>query len=343
MKISNLTKVIDRQVTAAKNGEPILNVYVKSAPGVGKSSSIHQVAAEHKIPVIDIRGAQLDPVDLRGLPYLTADQVTQFSEAGMLPRADRDGPIGVLFLDELAQSSLAVQNSMLQLVLDRKLGDYHLPNGWLMVAAGNRDIDRAGAGRVTTALGNRVVHIELDIDQDEWHGWGLRKGIRTEVLALIKRRPNLLSTFDPKAEINATPRSWEFVHTILEQGFELDIEAELIEGAVGKGPAAEFMGFRKIWKDLPNIQHILEGKKVKISDKPDIQYATVISLAVLITGDNLEHGLGWTQENLPAEFAAMLVKDLQTRMGRPEFTKTVARTKAFQKWAASSGQQIMAA
>lgn len=342
MKINDFKKTLVAQIKAMKAGEKFLNLYLKSQPGVGKSSIIHQTAAEYSMPVIDVRGAQLDPVDLRGLPYVK-EGVMVFSDAGFLPRESRDGKFGILFLDEVAQSPLAVQNAMLQLVLDRRLGDYQVPEGWLIVAAGNRDIDRAGAGRITTALGNRVVHIELNVDHDEWHNWGVAHGMRADILAFIKRRSNLLSVFNPKEEINATPRSWEFANVILNQGHELDIEAEMLEGAVGKGPATEFMGFRKCWKDLPNIEKICAGSDEKMSDKPDVQYATTISLSLVINGKNCANVLKWMQSKLPAEFTAMMIKDAQARLGRDEFVKEIARNPEFSKWAVKSGQKVMAA
>jgi len=137
---------------------------------------IHQLAAELAIPLRDVRALLLDPVDLRGLPFLGSDGRSKWATPDFLPQ---DGE-GILFLDELNAAPAMVQASCYQLVLDRKLGEYTLPEGWAIVAAGNRDSDRAATTRMPTPLRNRFVHLEFEVDVQEWAEWAIGAEIRPE-------------------------------------------------------------------------------------------------------------------------------------------------------------------
>jgi hypothetical protein len=133
-----------------------------------------------------------------------------------------------------------VQASCYQLVLDRKLDEYTLPEGWAIVAAGNRDSDRAATTRMPTPLRNRFVHIDFEVDVQEWSEWAVKANVRPEVIAFIRFRPELLSAFDRDSNAFPSPRSWEFVSRILNSELEPSAEHELIAGAVGTGAAAQY-------------------------------------------------------------------------------------------------------
>jgi MoxR-like ATPase len=167
-------------------------VSIWGTPGIGKSAVVHQLAAERGIPLKDIRALLLDPVDLRGLPFVGKDGRSTWATADFLPQ----GGEGILFLDELNAAPAMVQASCYQLVLDRKLGEYTLPEGWAIVAAGNRDSDRAATTRMPTPLRNRFVHIDFEVDVQEWSEWAIQTGICPEVIAFIRFRPQLLNAFD---------------------------------------------------------------------------------------------------------------------------------------------------
>ena len=139
-------------------------VFIWGSPGTGKSAVLHQLVSELGIALRDIRALLLDPVDLRGLPFLGKDGRSQWATPDFLPQ---DGE-GILFLDELNAAPAMVQASCYQLVLDRKLGEYTLPEGWAIVAAGNRDSDRAATTRMPTPLRNRFVHLNFEVDVQEW-------------------------------------------------------------------------------------------------------------------------------------------------------------------------------
>jgi len=212
-------------------------VFVWGPPGAGKSSVISQVARSMNLSLRDIRALLLDPVDLRGLPYVV-DGRSKWATPEFLPTNGG----GILFLDELNAAPAMVQAAFYQLVLDRRLGEYVLPDGWVIIAAGNPDGDRAHTTRMPTPLRNRFVHLDFEVDAQEWSEWAIGAGIRPEVIAFIRFRPQLLSVFDRDANAFPTPRSWEFVSRILDSDPDANVEHEMFAGTVGLGAATEFSG-----------------------------------------------------------------------------------------------------
>ncbi|MGC2744685.1 MAG: MoxR family ATPase, partial [Candidatus Angelobacter sp.] len=156
-------------------------VFVWGGPGIGKSALIRQLAGSLKKSLRDVRALLLDPVDLRGLPYFSDGQ-SKWATPEFLPK---DGE-GILFLDELNAAPAMVQASCYQLVLDRKLGEYTLPDGWAVIAAGNHDSDRGVTTRMPTPLRNRFVHLDFEVDLQDWSEWAIQSGIRAEVIAFLR-------------------------------------------------------------------------------------------------------------------------------------------------------------
>src|SRR5579885_642412 len=189
-------------------------VFLWGAPGIGKSAVVAQAAATAGLELQDVRALLLDPVDLRGLPFVAADGRSRWATPGFLPA---EGTSGILFFDELNAAPAMVQASLYQLVLDRKLGEYRLPDGWTIVAAGNREGDRAVTSRMPTPLRNRFTHLNFEADMQEWCEWAISAKIRPEVIAFIRFKPDLLSDFDRDATAFPSPRSCAFVSNILNQ------------------------------------------------------------------------------------------------------------------------------
>jgi MoxR-like ATPase len=172
--------------------------FVWGPPGVGKSQIVAQVAALLGIRLIDIRAILLDPVDLRGLPTVEQGRAAWATPA-FLPE---DGS-GILFLDELNAAPPLVQAACYQLVLDRAVGEYRLPDGWTVFAAGNREGDRAVTSRMSSALANRFVHLVFEPDLDDWSRWAMGPGdLRPEVVAFLRWRPELLHHFEPTESLS---------------------------------------------------------------------------------------------------------------------------------------------
>jgi hypothetical protein len=250
-------------------------VYLWGPPGVGKSSIVRQAARQGGLDVLDIRAVLLDPVDLRGLPRIHDDSALWCPPA-FLPK---DGQ-GVLFLDELAQAPPLVQAACLQLCLDRRIGEYLLPESWSVVAASNRQEDRAGAHRLISPLLNRFVHLDLQVSHDDWQDWAVQAGIAGEVRSFLRYRPALLFAFDPTANQRSfpTPRSWQFVSQVLPPTPPELLHA-VVSGCVGEGPAAEFVGFCQLYRELPDLDQVLASPAATpVPKEPAVLYALVGAL-----------------------------------------------------------------
>ena len=287
-------------------------VFIWGGPGVGKSSVVKQLAETLNVPLQDVRALLLDPVDLRGLPFLGSDGRSKWATPEFLPQ----NGTGILFLDELNAAPAMVQASCYQLVLDRKLGEYVLPDGWAIIAAGNRDSDRAVTTRMPTPLRNRFVHLEFEVDVQEWSEWAIQAGIRPEVIAFLRFRPELLSAFDRDANAFPSPRSWEFVSRILDS---LDsqsnpaIEHEVIAGAVGAGAATEFSAFLRMFRELPNIDAILlNPPQEPVPENAAAQYAVASALARCASDTNFDR-ICLYLNRLPTEFRVLCVRDATLR------------------------------
>lgn len=327
--ISAVNLLVDTQLPCMLHG----------SPGVGKSDVVRQVAKQRGIDIIDLRLSQLDPVDLRGVPSVdTKTHITSWNLPDFLPRNGK----GILFFDEINSAAQATQAAAYQLILDRKLGDYTLPEGWSMVAAGNRAGDRAIVNQMSTALKNRFAHLNYEVNNDDWCDWALRSGIETSVLGFIRFRPMLLNEFEPRndskeerdrvqrlkdAQAFATPRSWEFLSRVVAQAPSPDVEYELYSGIVGEGCAAEFMGYLKYYRSLPNLDALLMSPdKADVPTEPATLYALATGLASKATPDNMERVVKYALR-MPAEFQVLLMKDAIVR------DSALTNTRDFNTWA----------
>ncbi len=282
-------------------------VYLWGPPGCGKSSVIRTVAQDLNLELRDLRATLLDPVDLRGLPAVT-DRTAVWCPPAFLPRTGE----GLLFLDELAQAPPAVQAACLQLVLDRQLGEYTLPDGWNVVAASNRSEDRAGTHRLISPLLNRFIHLDLDVSADDWQQWAVTAKIAPEVRAFLRFRPGLLFQFEPSGNPRAfpTPRSWQFVSDVLSRTPD-PLLHRVAAGCVGDGPAAEFLGFLRLYRELPEItQALSQPESTPIPREPAVLYALVGALVETCRQDQapLAHFLTYALR-LPEEFALLALRD----------------------------------
>jgi hypothetical protein len=215
-------------------------VFLWGPPGAGKSSVVRDVADANGLPLLDLRAALLDPTDIRGIPMVEHGRAI-WCPPSFLPRPE--DPPGVLFLDELSAAPPLVQASLYQLVLDRRVGEYVLPDGWRIVAAGNRATDRSIVYRMPAALANRFVHLDFEVDPEDWQAWAVGRGIHPLVRSFLRLRPELLLELSNTDRGFPTPRSWEMASDALRR---LDGPAgvrDILAGIVGEGAAIEFLHF----------------------------------------------------------------------------------------------------
>lgn len=248
-------------------------VFIWGPPGIGKSEIVDSITQERSGYMIDMRLALMEPTDLRGIPVPNTNTgLMEWLPPADLPTqelADQFECI-VLFLDEMNQAPQSVQAAAYQLILNRRLGNYRLPDNVLIVAAGNRESDRGVAYRMPSPLANRFVHLEMTTDFEDWQNWALTNDIDPEVVGYVTANKMDLMNFDPRTASRAfaTPRSWTFVSQMLPQEGEQISDSrlhDLIAGTVGDGIATKFMAHRAISGKLPNPTDILSGKVKTLS------------------------------------------------------------------------------
>ncbi len=299
-------------------------------PGIGKSSIVKQIAQANAYEFIDLRLSLMDPTDLKGIPFYDKEaHQALWAPPSFLPREGN----GILFLDELNSAPPAVQASAYQLILDRKVGEYSLPEGWAIVAAGNREGDRGVVYRMPSPLANRFVHLEMDVSVEDWRDWAYGAGMDERVIAYIGYKSDDLFSFDPtKNEKSfATPRSWEFVSSVLRSEMDEKLLLETIGGAIGKDRAVRFLSFAKVMHKLPDIAAILSGGEGEYPEDVEVLHALATGLVMAIreefSKERMDNLLTYTLA-LQSEFAVMIVQDLQ----RAGFT--MEDQKAFDRWVA---------
>jgi len=282
-------------------------------PGIGKSSIVRQIAAEEGMGFVDLRLALMDPTDLKGIPFYDREAHSAlWAPPAFLPREGS----GILFLDELNSAPPAVQASAYQLILDRRVGEYELPSGWAVVAAGNRENDRGVVYRMPAPLANRFVHLEMEVDVDDWRDWAYGAGLDGRIIAFIAYKNGELFTFDAAQNEKsfATPRSWEYVHNILQSGMREALLLDAIGGAIGRERAVEFLAFSKVMHRLPDLDAILKTGEGEYPDAVDVLYALSAGLVAKVLADPGEARIGnllrYSLE-LQSEFAVMMVQDLK--------------------------------
>ena len=235
--------------------------FIWGAPGVGKSAVVRALGADLERPVIDIRAPLLDPTDLRGIPAVVNGRAV-WAPPSFLPR-EGDEP-GILFFDELNAAPPLVQASLYQLVLDRRVGEYELPSGWSIIAAGNRAEDKSVVYRMPSALANRFAHIDFEAHFDDWSEWAGLAGVSPTVISFLGIRRELLA---PKASETdgiafATPRSWHMLSDAFKVIGTETGALEVYQGCVGKGAAIEFLEHARKSLSLEAIERILDEPKL---------------------------------------------------------------------------------
>ena len=300
--------------------------FVWGPPGIGKSSIVHSVARQAGMSVIDLRASLLDPTDLRGIPAIV-DGRAVWCPPAFLPK-EGDSP-GVLFLDEINAAPPLVQASLYQLVLDRRVGEYVLPAGWWIVAAGNRQKDRAVTFRMSSALANRFVHLELETDAGDWRRWALDNGVDPLVVAFIGFRPNLLREDPAESAAFPTPRSWEMVSAVLSRFSAFKECSDILPGIVGDGAAREFSAFvRKAVNTQQMEEIVLSPEKANLPAGLDGLHVLTTWLVHGADRDEVANASAILLQRLPPEFAVVLAKEM---LGvKPSFARQ-AGYKAFIK------------
>ena len=342
-------------------------------PGAAKSMISRQVATAANRRYVDVRALLLDPVDLRGIPWRSLnvleraladiivknfrsndiaadvpalaqrfqeatellDQRTSWAPPVFLPPTNDTG-LWLINLEELPSAVPMVQAALYQLFLERKCGEYELPEGASLIACGNRENDRGVVHRMPAPLANRLVHLEIRVDAKDWCAWAAANGIAPEVLFFIEYEPELLHRFDPQSKEHAfpTPRSWEFASNILKHRNGLDpaTERALFRGTVGEAAAVEFTAFLKVCRELPHPRAVLnDPENADIPDNASALMALCGSLYRMASDVTLDAIVTYASR-LRREVGESLVGASVRR------DPALQRSPAFIRWAAAKTQ-----
>ena len=280
-----------RTVTAVQARKSLLKafkvkrpLFLWGPPGIGKSELVENITRDLGGYMIDLRLGQMEPTDIRGIPFYNKDSgKMDWAPPVELPDDELASqyPVVVLFLDELNSAAPSVQSAAYQLILNRRIGKYRLPDNVVMVAAGNRESDKGVTYRMPTPLANRFIHQEMKVDFASWQEWAVLNKIHKDVVGYLSFAKQDLYDFDAKSASRAfaTPRSWSFVSELLDDECDNDTLTNLIAGTVGEGLAVKFMAHRKISGRMPDPSDILSGKVTDLKVKEvSAMYSLVISM-----------------------------------------------------------------
>ncbi len=334
--MSELTRTVSPNKAKASIRHAMLKkrpIFLWGPPGIGKSDIVHQIAEQFNAPVIDVRLSLWEPTDIKGIPYFDSNTSKMvWAPPGELPDAEFAAKHKnvVLFLDEMNSAAPAVQAAAYQLILNRKVGTYRLPDNVMIVAAGNREADKGVTYRMPAPLANRFVHLEMKVDFDDWFQWAVNNKINKDVVGFLNFSKKDLYDFDPKSPSRsfATPRSWSFVSELLEDNLDDGTTTDLVAGAVGEGLAVKFMAHRKVASSMPDPVEILAGKVKEMKTKEiSAMYSLTVSLCYELKeaadkndkkfDEKVNYFLRFAMDNFDTELVVMGIKLALTQYSLP--------------------------
>jgi hypothetical protein len=336
-------------------------VFLWGPPGIGKSELVEGITNDLGGALYDLRMPLLEPTDLRGIPFYNKDtgQMDWAPPIDLPTEADAAKyPIVVLFLDEMNSAAPSVQAAGYQLILNRRVGKYKLPDNVVIIAAGNRESDKGVTYRMPAPLSNRFLHLEVRVDHESWEEWAVNAGEHPDVVGYVGFAKQDLYNFDPRSSSRsfATPRTWHFVSELLKDGDCSTSElTDLISGCVGEGTAIKFMKHREISGELPNPTDVLMGKVKTMTIKEiSAMYSLTISmcyeLKALHEKSKEDKDIDWNKsadnflkfmmDNFTVELVVMGARVALTTYGLP---MTPSKLPSFAEFHKRFGKYIVAA
>lgn len=307
--------------------------------GVGKSEIVAQVAARRKVELRDVRLANLDPTDIKGFPMPDAKKgVMTWLPADFMPKTGK----GILFFDELNLADKMTQASCYQLMLTREVGNYKLPAGWDIVAAGNTERDRANVTRMAGPLANRMIHLDFEADLPEWAAYARSIGVADELIAFLRFKKDLLHSFDANSKDPAfpSPRSWVHLDRLLKESAAQqagnDVIDGLIDGTVGSGAGIELRAFFDHIKDLPTPAEVeASPTTVPVPTKISARHAIALQLALAATPANLPKFLKYMSRMQSQEMEVLFVRDAGNT------NHAIRTTQAYRDWSVTNHDVVL--
>jgi hypothetical protein len=314
--------------------------FVLSPPGVGKTDISRQYANSRKKETGQYKPIYLGqhaPTDMCGFPYIDRENNRmRFSVPDMLP----DQPDSTIVLDEFTNAPKQSQNLALQIALEKRVGEWVAPKNTFVIVSGNGSGDRCHVEKLSSAMANRVMFLNLVPDLEDWTAWALDHDVDVKVIAFLRFRPDLLSSFDSAKWDGesgfATPRSWSATDRLVKANPSSTLRHTMLEGLLGAGPAAEFNAFLQVYEKLPSIDGILlDPKGADVPEEPSTRYAVCAALAHKATKDNFGRCAEYLGR-LPKEFEVFGVR-LTYQTKKTE----ISNCRDFISWAADNSESLL--
>ncbi len=304
-------------------------------PGIGKSDIAYQFATSMNAKLFELRANLFDPVDVRGglkvVEQADGTYRTRYGVPEDYPDTDYQGAV-VLFIDELPNAPKATQNALLQLLLNKRIGTYELPANTIILAAGNRAQDRAAVHEMPTPVRNRFAHYTLEANVDDWVRWAMNHGVHDSITSFIRMRPSLLHSTDGTDYAFPSPRTW----TMLDR--KLPHMADDFYGCssmIGDGPAGEYLSYKAIYKDMPDIDTIIEKPSTTtVPTDTSILFAVSGALASRADSDNFTDIMRFVRR-MPAEYQVITVRDSIAKQ------QDLVTLDCFTKWTADNAAVLL--
>lgn len=328
MKIANLSSFLVRHYEDEQARKT--TVFIRGASGIGKSEAIHQTSAalaktyDNWAGFVDLRLSQCDVTDIRGVPSVV-DGRTVWNIPEFFPKPNTRG---IFFLDEITNAPPSMQAVAYQLALDR----LHMPDGWMVVAAGNRQSDRGVTFSMAAPLVARMCLLDVEPELDGFLQHAATHNLRPEIMAFIAERPDMLHNFDNKfaGEPFPNPRSWFRASVHMDMVESAAERVEVLSGDVGKEAAALFEAFLRVWETMPKLESIYTTPDdVPVPEALDVKHCLVMGIAATVTEKNFDQAYKFLSR-LPQEMQTLCVKLSHRRC------PAIARTGAYTKWAIAS-------
>jgi hypothetical protein len=292
-----VNEVVEKMVPLYSASKPVEvpSIMLWGPPGIGKSALTRAIQTQlakntgKQVNITDVRLLLFNPVDLRGIPVADAERkLAIWLKPKIFQMDDSPNVINILFLDEISAAPLSLQAAAYQMTLDRVVGEHRLPENCIVMAAGNRVTDKSVAYKMPKALANRMTHIEIVPEVDDWKRWAIPFGIDARIVGYINYKNSALFQFNASDDDVAfpSPRSWEMVDKYLKKLNTVEDAFSFIAGSVGLGAAIEFKTWTQVFHKLPDIKQIYDGQEMNVPKEPDILYALSSALVSAVTKAN---------------------------------------------------------